>query len=218
MTVNNEIGVIQPVAELTAICGARGVWVHSDTAQALRRVPLDVAQLGVNILSLSGHKCHGTKGIGALDVGTRPRVRLGAILSGGRQERGMRSGTLAVPLIVGFGKAAEIARREMAADTLYIEALGRYLIDRVRATIPEVTVNGSEVSHWFGCVNISFNSVEGESLISKIPKFAVSSGQRLHLSIARALLCAPRNLSQRRTRTHVAEDRILKVHNKRRDR
>lgn len=176
MTVNNEIGVIQPIHQLARICRSRGVWMHTDAAQAVGKVPIDVRALGVDLMSLSGHKCHGPKGIGALFVGSRPRVRLEPILNGGGQERGMRSGTLAVPLIVGFGKAAEIAQREMKWDSAYVQSLGRYLVQQVREKIPHVVVNGSEDSRWFGCVNISFDSVEGESLMSKVSEFAVSSG------------------------------------------
>ncbi|KAH0790646.1 cysteine desulfurase, mitochondrial [Histomonas meleagridis] len=176
MTVNNEIGVIQPISQLSAICKKHGIWMHTDAAQGFGKIPIDVKKLGVNIMSLSGHKCHGPKGIGALYVGSRPHIRLDPVLSGGGQERGLRSGTLAVPLIVGFGKAAEIASREMKWDSPYIEDLGRYLIQKVQENIPEITVNGSQKSRWFGCVNISFDSVEGESLMAKISEFAVSSG------------------------------------------
>jgi cysteine desulfurase len=150
--------------------------MHTDAAQGIGKVPIDVKDLGVNLMSLSGHKCHGPKGIGALFVGTRPRVRLDPVLSGGGQERGMRSGTLAVPLIVGFGKAAEIAAAEMKWDSPYIIELGKYLIAQVKEKVPAVVINGSETVRWLGCVNISFDSVEGESLMSKMPKFAVSSG------------------------------------------
>jgi cysteine desulfurase len=176
MTVNNEIGVIQPIKQLAAICKKRGVWMHTDAAQAIGRIPVDVNDLGVNLMSLSGHKCHGPKGIGAIYIGSKPRIRLDPVLSGGGQERGMRSGTLAVPLIVGFGKAAEIARREMKWDSPYIESLGRYLAEKVCSTIPATTVNGSGTDRWWGCVNISFDSVEGESLMAKLTDFGVSSG------------------------------------------
>jgi cysteine desulfurase len=176
MLVNNEIGVLQPIKELAAVCKRRGVWMHTDAAQGVGKIPIDIGSLGVNLMSLSGHKCHGPKGIGALFVGTRPRVRLVPVLNGGGQERGMRSGTVAVPLIVGFGKAAEIAAAEMKWDSPYIEGLGRYLIAQIRAKVPEVVVNGSETERWLGCVNVSFDSVEGESLMSKLPRFAVSSG------------------------------------------
>lgn len=178
MTANNEIGVIQPIKELSRICKKHGVWFHTDAAQAFGKIDVDVSKTGVNLLSLSAHKIYGPKGIGALYVGNKPRVRLFPILSGGGQERGMRSGTLAVPLIVGFGKAAEIAHNEMKWDTPYIEKLGHYLIDQVRKEIPSVIVNGSEdpSKRFFGCVNISFDSVEGESLMAKVPEYAVSSG------------------------------------------
>ena len=176
MTVNNEIGVIQPIQQLASICKKHGVWMHTDAAQALGKIPIDIKKLGVNLMSLSGHKCHGPKGIGALYIGSHPRVRLEPILNGGGQERGMRSGTLAVPLIVGFGKAAEIAKNEMKWDSEYIQELGHYLIQQVRKNISNIVVNGSEDSRWFGCINISFDSVEGESLMSKVSDYAVSSG------------------------------------------
>lgn len=178
MTVNNEIGVIQPVNEISKICKKHGVWFHTDAAQAFGKIDIDVNKIGANLLSLSSHKIYGPKGIGALYIGNRPRVRLFPILSGGGQERGMRSGTLAVPLVVGFGKAAEIAHYEMKWDTPYVESLGHYLIDQVRKEIPSVIVNGSEEKgkRYFGCVNISFDSVEGESLMAKVPEFACSSG------------------------------------------
>mgnify|MGYP001060418490 CR=1 FL=1 len=178
MTVNNEIGVIQPIPELSKICQKHGIWMHTDAAQAFGKIPIDVSKTGVNLMSLSGHKIHGPKGIGALYIGNRPRVRLVPVIHGGGQERGMRSGTLAVPLCVGFGKAAEIAHHEMKFDTPYIEKLGKYLIERVQKEIPSVIVNGSVEAgkRFFGCVNISFDSVEGESLMAKVPEYACSSG------------------------------------------
>ena len=176
MMVNNEIGVLQPIKEIADVCRKKGVWMHTDAAQAAGRIEVDVNKLGVNLMSLSAHKMHGPKGIGALYIGNKPRVRLVPLMSGGGQERGMRSGTLAVPLVVGFGKAAEIAKREMKYDSPYIEGLGKYLIQMVRKEIPEVVVNGSEKHRWFGCVNISFDGVEGESLMAKVPNYACSSG------------------------------------------
>lgn len=176
MTVNNEIGSLNHIEELAKVCRDKGVWFHTDAAQAFGKIPIDVKKTGVNLMSISGHKIHGPKGIGALYVGSRPRIRIEPILSGGGQERGMRSGTLAVPLIVGLGKAAEIAKREMKYDQPYVESLGRYLVEQIRKRIPEVVLNGSETSRYYGCVNISFDSVEGESLMAKIDKFAVSSG------------------------------------------
>lgn len=176
MLVNNEIGVIQPVKKLAEICRKRGVWIHTDAAQAFGKIPIDVNDLGVNLMSISGHKIHGPKGIGAIYVGNKPRVRLEPLMHGGGQERAMRSGTLAVPLVVGLGKAAEIAKREMDWDSKHITGLGKYVIDEVRKRVPDVFVNGSEESRWFGCVNISFECVEGESLMAKMPDYAVSSG------------------------------------------
>ena len=176
MLVNNEIGVAQPVKKLAEICKKHGVWMHTDAAQAFGKIPIDVNDLGVNLMSLSGHKIHGPKGIGAIYIGNKPRVRLEAQMSGGGQERGMRSGTLAVPLVVGFGKAAEIASREMDWDSQYITGLGKYIIEQVQKRVPDVVVNGSQENRWFGCVNISFECVEGESLMAKMPDYAVSSG------------------------------------------
>ena len=174
--VNNEIGVINPIKDLAKVCSKHGIWMHTDAAQAFCKIPIDVKDLGVNLMSMSGHKVHGPKGIGALYIGTRPRVRLEPIINGGGQERGMRSGTLAVPLIVGLGKAAEIAQKEMKWDSEYIQNLGRYLADKVLKTIPYSQLNGSKTSRWWGNVNISFDSVEGESLMAKMPDMAVSSG------------------------------------------
>jgi cysteine desulfurase len=176
MTVNNEIGALNPIAEIGKICKSKGVWFHTDSAQGFGKVPLDVKKFGCNLMSISGHKIHGPKGIGALYISNRPRTRVVPLFNGGGQERNIRSGTLAVPLIVGLGKAAEIAKREMKWDSPYVEELGKYLIKQITSRIPEVVVNGSQTSRWFGCVNISFDSVEGESLMSKINQFAVSSG------------------------------------------
>lgn len=176
MLVNNEIGAINPIEEISKICKKKGVWLHTDAAQAFGKIPIDVRKLGVNFMSISGHKIHGPKGIGALFVSNKPRSRVDSIISGGGQERNIRSGTLAVPLIVGLGKAAEIAKREMKYDSPYIEALGKYLIEQVTKRIPYATVNGSQTHRWFGCVNISFEAVEGESLMATIPNYAVSSG------------------------------------------
>lgn len=176
MTVNNEIGSINPISELSTICQKKGVWFHTDAAQAFGKIPIDVKKSGVNLMSISAHKIHGPKGIGALYISNRPRIRLDPILSGGGQERGMRSGTLAVPLIAGLGKAAEIAKNEMKWYSPYIDNLGKYLIEQVTKRIPEVVVNGSLTERYFGCINISFDSVEGESLMAKLPNFAVSSG------------------------------------------
>ena len=176
MAVNNEIGSLNPLEEISKICKQKGVWFHTDAAQAVGKVPIDVKKIGCNLMSISGHKIHGPKGIGALYISSRPRTRVVPLFNGGGQERNIRSGTLAVPLIVGLGKAAEIAKREMKWDSPYIEALGKYLIQQVTSRIPEVVVNGSQTHRWFGCVNISFDCVEGESLMTKLHNFAVSSG------------------------------------------
>ena len=176
MTVNNEIGSINPINELSKICKEKGIWFHTDAAQAFGKIPIDVMKSGINMLSISGHKIHGPKGIGALYISNNPRIRLEPLFSGGGQERGMRSGTLPVNLIVGLGKAAEIAKNEMKFVSPYIESLGKYLITEISKKIPEIVVNGSQDFRYFGCINISFDSVEGESLMAKMSKFAVSSG------------------------------------------
>jgi cysteine desulfurase len=178
MLLNNEIGTIQPVEEIAKIAKDAGVWVHSDAAQACGKIPVDVGKLGVQLLSVSGHKMHGPKGVGALYLASRPRVRLSPILVGGGQERGMRSGTLAVPLAVGIGRAAEIGLREMAFAHDHVTRLGKHLIARIVSEIEAVTVNGSteDGRRYFGCVNVSFEGVEGESLMTKMRGISVSSG------------------------------------------
>jgi cysteine desulfurase len=176
MAVNNEIGVIQPMAKIGAICRARGVFFHTDCAQAVGKIPLDVEAMKIDLMSISGHKIYGPKGVGALYVRRKPRVRLQAMIHGGGQERGMRSGTLATPLCVGLGEACAIAEREMGAEA---ERL-RYLRDRFYKGITEklshVYLNGDLDQRIPGNLNISFSCVEGESLMMAIKNLAVSSG------------------------------------------
>nr|AAK69173.1 IscS/NifS-like protein [Trichomonas vaginalis] len=176
MAVNNEIGTINPLADIAQVCKAHDVLFHTDAAQAFGKIPIDVKKMGINLLSLTGHKIHGPKGIGALFIGSKPRVRVEPIVSGGGQERNIRSGTLAVPLIVGLGKAAEIAYREMKYDSPYVESLGKYLISEIQRKLPKATFNGSLEHRWFGCVNVSLNTIESAKLMTKIPEFAFSSG------------------------------------------
>jgi cysteine desulfurase len=176
MAANNEIGVIQPLAEIGAICRERGVYFHTDAAQAVGKIPLDVNAMKIDLMSISGHKIYGPKGIGALYVRRKPRVRLEALIHGGGQERGMRSGTLPTPLCVGLGEACAIAEREMPAE---IERL-RYLRDRllkgITKALPEVYVNGDLEHRLPGNLNLSFAYVEGEGLMMGIKSLAVSSG------------------------------------------
>jgi len=176
MHVNNEIGVVQPIAEIGALCRDKGVFFHVDAAQAVGKIPVDVNALKIDLMSISAHKLYGPKGIGALYVRRRPRVRLEPVFSGGGQERGFRSGTLAHPLVAGFGAACSIAQSEMQADLAHVERLSAKLLDGVRAAIPDVVVNGSLDQRYPGNLNISFAYVEGESLLMAIKDIAVSSG------------------------------------------
>ena len=156
MMVNNEIGVIQPIGEIGKMCRERGVFFHVDAAQAVGKIPVDVNELKIDLMSMSAHKLYGPKGIGALYVRRRPRVRLEPVFSGGGQERGFRSGTLPHPLVAGFGAACEIAGREMERDTAHVTRLHKRLYDGCVAAIPHVEVNGSVEHRYPGNLNISF--------------------------------------------------------------
>ncbi|MDP2852296.1 MAG: IscS subfamily cysteine desulfurase, partial [Gallionella sp.] len=175
MLVNNEIGVIQDIASLGEICRGKGVLFHVDAAQGTGKVPIDLAKLKVDLMSFSAHKTYGPKGIGALYVQRKPRVRLEAQMHGGGHERGLRSGTLATHQIVGMGEAFRIAQEEMATENERIRAL-RDRLYRGLAQIEEVHVNGDMESRVPHNLNISFNFVEGESLIMAVRDLAVSSG------------------------------------------
>ena len=175
MTVNNETGVIHPMAEIGKMCRARGIFFHTDAAQAFGKIPLDVIEQHVDLMSISAHKIYGPKGVGALFVGRKPRVRLEAIINGGGQERGMRSGTLPTPLIVGFGLAAKIAGEEMEEEAARLHKMSNRMID-VFLKIPEVFLNGDRHHRIPGNVNVSFSCIEGESMIGEIKRLAVSSG------------------------------------------
>ena len=175
MMVNNEIGVIQPIAEIGEICRANRVIFHTDAVQAAGKIEIDTAVLKVDLLTLTAHKMYGPKGIGALYIRKKPRVRIEAQIHGGGHERGMRSGTLPTHQIVGLGEAARLAKLEMAADSERI----RMLRDRLWAglsSIEEVYANGDMEKRIPGNLNVSFNFVEGESLIMAIKDIAVSSG------------------------------------------
>jgi cysteine desulfurase len=175
MMVNNEIGVIQPITEIGEICRARGIILHCDAVQAAGKLPIDLATLKVDLLTITAHKMYGPKGIGALYVRRKPRVRIEAQIHGGGHERGFRSGTLATHQIVGFGEAARIAKLEMAADNERIRALRDRLL-RGLSSMEEVVVNGDLERRIPGNLNVSFNYVEGESLLMAIKDIAVSSG------------------------------------------
>jgi cysteine desulfurase len=175
MFVNNEVGVIQDVAAIGAICREKGVIFHVDAAQATGRVDVDLASLPVDLMSLTSHKTYGPKGIGALFVRRKPRVRIEAQIHGGGHERGMRSGTLPTHQIVGMGEAYRIAREEMHAENERIRALQQRLLNGLK-DVEEVFLNGHPERRVPHNLNMSFNFVEGESLIMGIKGVAVSSG------------------------------------------
>jgi len=177
MTVNNEIGVIQPLVEISAICRAAGAWLHTDAAQAAGRIPLDVSSPRVDLMSISGHKMYGPKGIGALYVRRRPRVRLDPIFHGGGQERGMRSGTLPTPLCVGMGAAARVAAADMGADAARLADLRERFLARLRAAVPDLVVNGDMDRRVPGNLNVTLPGVPVERLLSDLrDEVAVSTG------------------------------------------
>lgn len=176
MMVNNEIGVIQPIKEMAAIAKKKGVFFHTDAAQAVGKIPIDVASMGIDAMSISGHKLYGPKGVGAMYLRRRPRVRIEPLMSGGGQERGLRSGTVPAPLAVGMGEACRVAKEEMEADTRHISRLANKLITGLQSQLQHVIVNGSLEKRYPGCVNLSFAYVEGESLLMALKEVAVSSG------------------------------------------
>ncbi|MEP6642982.1 MAG: IscS subfamily cysteine desulfurase [Acidobacteriaceae bacterium] len=177
MFANNEIGVIQPVAEIGKICREHGVLFHTDGVQAVGKVPIDVNKMNIDLMSITAHKLYGPKGVGALYVRRKnPRVQISAIIDGGGHERGMRSGTLNVAGIVGLGKACAIASEEMAQEAKKLSGLRDRLRDRIMGRLDEVYINGSAEHRLPGNLNISFAYVEGESLLMGINDIAVSSG------------------------------------------
>ncbi|XP_037497941.1 cysteine desulfurase, mitochondrial [Jatropha curcas] len=176
MAVNNEIGVIQPMEEIGKICKEFNVPFHTDAAQALGKIPIDVEKWNVSLMSLSGHKIYGPKGIGALYMRRRPRIRVEPQMNGGGQERGIRSGTVPTPLVVGMGAACELAKKEMEYDDKRIRALQERLLNGIKAKLDGVVVNGSVERRYAGNLNVSFAYVEGESLLMGLKDVAVSSG------------------------------------------
>ncbi|WP_321967326.1 IscS subfamily cysteine desulfurase [Burkholderia cepacia] len=175
MLANNETGVIQPVTEIGALCRARGIVFHCDAVQAAGKIPVDVNALNVDLLTVTAHKVYGPKGIGALYVRRKPRVRIEAQMHGGGHERGMRSGTLPTHQIVGMGEAFRLAKEEMAEESRRVGALRDRLLAGL-STLDEVYVNGDLARRIPHNLNVSFNFVEGESLIMGIKGVAVSSG------------------------------------------
>jgi cysteine desulfurase len=176
MLANNEIGTVQPIGELGAVCREKGVLFHCDAVQGVGKVPFDVEKDKVDIASLSGHKIYGPKGIGALYVRRKPRVRIAPIIDGGGHERGMRSGTLNVPGIVGFGKAAELCKQLMPEEAHRTFTLRKRLQDYFFAHLDHLELNGHPERRLPGNLNVSFAYVEGEALMMAIKNVAVSSG------------------------------------------
>lgn len=174
MAANNETGVLQPIAEIGKLCREHGVLFHSDAAQAIGKIPLDVVQQNIDLLSISAHKAYGPKGVGALYV--RNGVEIAATIDGGGHERGMRSGTLNVPGIVGLGRACEICHDEMPNESCRIAGLRNRLHEKIKAGLDEVYVNGSMKQRLPGNLNMSFAGIDGEELMTAIDDVAVSSG------------------------------------------
>lgn len=177
MAANNEIGTLQPIHEIGRLCKKRGVLFHSDAAQAAGKVPLDVEEMSIDLLSVSAHKMYGPKGVGALYVRRRdPRVRLEPQMDGGGQERGLRSGTTNVPGIVGFGAACELCRKEMPAEMNRLRQLRERLRQGIQEQLSEVTLNGHPVERLPGNLNLRFAHIKGEALLMSLRDIAVSSG------------------------------------------
>jgi cysteine desulfurase len=176
MAAHNEIGVIQPLAEIGALCRARGILFHTDAAQAAGKIPLDVDAMKIDLMSISGHKMYGPKGVGALYVRRRPRVRLLPLIDGGGQERGLRSGTLPTPLCVGIGRAAALAAAEMAGEAVRIKGLRDRLQANLMRRIGGLRINGDTEHRLPGNLNLSIPGLTAPELIEACPSIAMSTG------------------------------------------
>jgi cysteine desulfurase len=176
MAVNNEIGVVQDIPALAAIAKEAGALFHTDIAQAVGKIPVDLTGWKVDLASVSGHKIYGPKGVGALFVRRRPRARVLPLFSGGGQERGLRSGTLPAPLIVGLGEACRLAAHDMDDDTARIAGLRNALLDRLRALVPSIAVNGSIAHRIAGNLNVTFPSGSALAMLERMPDLCVSTG------------------------------------------
>jgi cysteine desulfurase len=177
MLANNEIGTIHPIREIGKIAKEKGILFHCDATQGVGKIPVNVQEMGIDLMSFTGHKIYGPKGIGALYVRRKaPRVRIEPMIHGGGHERGMRSGTLPVPLIVGFGKAVELCEQEMATESVRIAKLRDRLQEGIMGTMEEVYLNGHPTERLYGNLNISFAYVEGEALLMGVKEIALSSG------------------------------------------
>jgi cysteine desulfurase len=176
MAVNNEIGVVSDLAAIGAIARQAGALFHTDAAQAVGKIPLDVNAARIDLLSISAHKLYGPKGVGALYVRRRPRARIAPLFSGGGQERGYRSGTLATPLIVGFGEACAIARVEMVEEAVRLAELRTRLHDAIALRVPGLALNGSATSRIAGNLNLTFPRITAQALMDAVPDLCVSTG------------------------------------------
>ena len=176
MAAHNEIGVIQPLAEIGALCRSKGALFHTDAAQALGKIPLDVEAMKIDLMSISGHKLYGPKGVGALYVRRRPRVRLTPLIDGGGQERGVRSGTLPTPLCVGFGKACAIAAAEMDEEAKRLKSLRERLRANLAQRVPGLVVNGDLDHRLPGSLNVSVSGTSAPDLIEACAAIAISTG------------------------------------------
>lgn len=175
MAVNNEIGVIQPLSDISRICRERGVAFHSDAAQAVGKIPIDVAEAGVDLMSISGHKIYGPKGVGALYVRRKARLDFAPLLSGGGQEKGLRSGTLAPAQCVGLGEACAIADQEYADEAIRLEGLFEHFVEAVGSRLEGVKLNGHRTHRYHGNINLSFEGTKADLLLSSMRGLAVSS-------------------------------------------
>ncbi|GDX35687.1 cysteine desulfurase IscS [Alphaproteobacteria bacterium] len=175
MAINNEIGVIQPLKQIGEICRKKGVFFHSDCAQAYGKIALDVNDLNLDLMSISGHKIYAPKGIGAIYIRRKPRVRIKPLFSGGGQERQIRSGTVPTALAVGLGLASKIAKEEMAKDYQHVKKLSEKFYHEI-SKLTHIYLNGDSVQRYPGNLNLSFAGIEGESMIMAIKDLAVSSG------------------------------------------
>ncbi len=176
MAAHNEIGVIEPIAEIAALCRSRGALFHSDAAQAFGKIPIDVEALGIDLLSISAHKIYGPKGVGALYVRRRPRVRLLPLFDGGGEERGLRPGTLPAPLCIGLGRAAAIARAEMAEEGERVKSLRERMLSALLSRVPGLELNGDAQRRLPGNLNLSVPGIGAAELIAACPEIAVSTG------------------------------------------
>jgi cysteine desulfurase len=176
MAAHNEIGVIQPLADIGALCRARGVLFHTDAAQAVGKIPVDVDAMQIDLMSISGHKVYGPKGVGALYIRRRPRARIVPLIDGGGQERGMRSGTLPTPLCIGLGEAAALAQAEMTGEARRLVARRQRFLAGIMQTLPQTRLNGDAEQRLPGNLNLSFPGVPAPALMAACPGLALSTG------------------------------------------